>query len=117
MTQWALCRGCLAQCGEEALRREFAEELGVELGAARLAGVVENRFVFDGHPGHEVMLVYETEFADPHRYETEVFEGIEDEPKTGVWRSLSKADPAVPLYPPDLLDHVELSSDSGGANS
>ncbi len=95
--------------GEGALRRELREELGVELGAARLAGVVENLFVFQGYPGHEVMLVYETEFADETLYERETFEGIEEEPKFGVWRDLDHPDPAVPLYPPRLLDELELA--------
>jgi 8-oxo-dGTP pyrophosphatase MutT (NUDIX family) len=95
--------------GDEALRREFDEELGVALGEARLAGVVENLFVFEGLPGHEVMLIYESGFADPLRYETDVFRGIEDEPKIGVWRDLDHPDPAVPLYPTGLLDTLELA--------
>jgi 8-oxo-dGTP pyrophosphatase MutT (NUDIX family) len=96
--------------GEEALRRELREELGVALGGARLAGVVENLFVFEGFPGHEVMLVYETEFADASLYEKDIFQGIEEEPKIGVWRDLDHPDPEVPLYPPGLLDELELAS-------
>lgn len=94
--------------GEESLRRELREELGVELGAARLAGVVENLFVFEGYPGHEVMLVFETELGDESLYAKETFEGIEDEPKIGVWRDLDQPDSDVPLYPPGLLDELEL---------
>jgi 8-oxo-dGTP pyrophosphatase MutT (NUDIX family) len=94
--------------GEEALRRELREELGVELGEARLAGVVENLFVFEGFPGHEVMLVFETELADESLYGKDTFPGIEDEPKIGVWRDLDHPDPGIPLYPPGLLDELEL---------
>jgi 8-oxo-dGTP pyrophosphatase MutT (NUDIX family) len=95
--------------GEEALRRELREELGIELGMAHLAGVVENLFVFEGLPGHEVMLVYETEFADESLYGQETFKGIEEEPKIGVWRDLNQPDRDVPLYPPGLLDELELA--------
>ena len=95
--------------GEEAMRREIREELGVELGPARLAGVVENLFVFEGLPGHELMLVYETGFADPDLYKKDVFDGIEEEPKIGVWRDLDRPDPGTPLYPPELFEHLELS--------
>lgn len=95
--------------GEEALRRELREELGITLGVARLAGVVENLFVFEGYPGHEVMLVYETEFAEASLYAKASFEGIEEEPKVGVWRDLDHPDPEVPLYPPGLLDALELA--------
>jgi 8-oxo-dGTP pyrophosphatase MutT (NUDIX family) len=95
--------------GEEALRREMREELGVELGPARLVGVVENLFVFEGLPGHELMLVYETEFADPELYSKEEFKGIEAEPKIGVWRDLDHPDPGTPLYPAEILKRLELS--------
>lgn len=95
--------------GEEALRRELLEELGVELGMARLAGVVENLFVFEGLPGHEVMLVYETEFADASLYAKELFQGIEVEPKVGVWRDLDHPDADVPLYPPGLFEQLEAA--------
>ncbi|MGA8296776.1 MAG: NUDIX domain-containing protein [Acidimicrobiales bacterium] len=95
--------------GEAALRRELREELGVELGAARLAGVIENLFVFEGYPGHEVMLVFETELADESLYAKDTFEGIEEEPKIGVWRDLEHPNPDVPLYPPGLLEDLELA--------
>ena len=92
--------------GDEALRRELAEELGVELGEARLVGAVENLFVFEGQPGHEILLLYGTEFADASLYEKDRFEGVEAEPKTGVWRDLGTVADEVPLYPPGLADHV-----------
>jgi 8-oxo-dGTP pyrophosphatase MutT (NUDIX family) len=95
--------------GEEALRRELREELGVTLGDASLAGVVENLFVFEGLPGHEVMLVYETGFIAGSLYEKDVFHGIEEEPKIGVWRDLDQADPDVPLFPTGLLETLQLA--------
>ncbi|MFZ0059979.1 MAG: NUDIX domain-containing protein [Acidimicrobiales bacterium] len=92
--------------GEEALRREIREELGVELGAVRLVGVVENLFVFEGRPGHEILMLYRTEFADASLYARDVFAGVEPEPKVGVWRDLGAVADDVPLYPPGLADHV-----------
>jgi 8-oxo-dGTP pyrophosphatase MutT (NUDIX family) len=92
--------------GDEALRRELAEELGIELGKARLIGAVENLFVFEGQPGHEILLLYETEFADASLYEKDRFEGVEAEPKTGVWRDLDNPRTDLPLYPPGLAGHI-----------
>jgi ADP-ribose pyrophosphatase YjhB (NUDIX family) len=43
---------------EAAVRRELREELGVTVAAAQLLGVIENRFVVNGQPGHELDFVY-----------------------------------------------------------
>jgi 8-oxo-dGTP pyrophosphatase MutT (NUDIX family) len=91
---------------EDALRRELLEELGVELGALRPAGVVENLFVFEGLPGHEIVLLYEAELADPSLYAREVFTGVEVRPKIGTWRDLDDSENDVPLYPPGLADRI-----------
>ncbi|MGD0742009.1 MAG: NUDIX domain-containing protein [Acidimicrobiales bacterium] len=92
--------------GEEALRRELREELGVELGSVRFLGVLENIFDFEGEPGHEVLLLYEAEFADGSLYSRDVFRGVEAEPKTGVWRDLSNSAGDRPLFPPGLADLI-----------
>ncbi|WP_186307678.1 NUDIX domain-containing protein [Microbacterium sp. 1.5R] len=41
-----------------ALRREFMEELGVELDSAEPLGVFENIFTYEGEPGHEFAHVF-----------------------------------------------------------
>ena len=43
---------------EEALRREFRAELGVELCGAELLAVTENLFQLAGAPGHEIVHVF-----------------------------------------------------------
>ncbi|MBN9177234.1 MAG: tetratricopeptide repeat protein [Microbacterium sp.] len=43
---------------DDAVRREFAEELGVTLDEARLLGVTENIFDAHGKRGHEIVSVY-----------------------------------------------------------
>lgn len=46
------------ETAEEALRREFREELGVELDSAEPLGVFENIFTYEGEPGHEIAHVF-----------------------------------------------------------
>ncbi len=46
---------------EGALRRELVEELGVTLGDVHPLGVIENLFVYEGRPGHEVVHVFGVE--------------------------------------------------------
>lgn len=43
----------------DAVRREFAEELGVTLDSARLLGVTENIFDVHGKRGHEIVYAYD----------------------------------------------------------
>lgn len=48
----------------EALRREFMEELGVEIDSAELMGVWENIFTHEGVPGHEIAHVFAVASAE-----------------------------------------------------
>ncbi|GLI26214.1 NUDIX hydrolase [Agromyces rhizosphaerae] len=52
------------ETAEEALRREFVEELGVALGRVELLEVVENIFTYEGTPGHEIAHVFAVESAE-----------------------------------------------------
>lgn len=49
---------------EDALHREFREELDVSLDEARLLAVVENIFVYEGEHGHEYAHVFAVESAE-----------------------------------------------------
>lgn len=57
------------ETAEEALHREFLEELGVEIQNLRRLDVVENIFTYNNKPGHEIVFVYDAEFADKSLYE------------------------------------------------
>jgi 8-oxo-dGTP pyrophosphatase MutT (NUDIX family) len=48
---------------DEALRREFLEELGVVLDGSRVLTVTENIFTYEGSPGHEVAHIFAVECA------------------------------------------------------
>jgi ADP-ribose pyrophosphatase YjhB (NUDIX family) len=47
--------------GEATVRRELLEEIGLELGTVRYVATIENLFELDGHPGHQIVLVYDAE--------------------------------------------------------
>lgn len=47
----------------DALPREFREEIGTELEGVRYLETIENIYVFEGHPGHELVRVYEARLA------------------------------------------------------
>jgi ADP-ribose pyrophosphatase YjhB (NUDIX family) len=54
---------------EAALGREIAEELGGTIGDARLLGVLETLFEYDGQPRHEIVFVFDARFGDPSWYD------------------------------------------------
>jgi len=55
----------------EALKREFQEELQADLTNIQYLTCLENIFSFNGKPGHEVIQLYQCDFADPQFYEWE----------------------------------------------
>ena len=94
--------------GEYALdtvRREFGEEIGQELTDVRLLGVLENIFTLDGIDRHEIVFVFDAQFADAEwraRTEFAVNEAACIAPATWVPLA-SLGDHGIPVYPRDLV--------------
>jgi ADP-ribose pyrophosphatase YjhB (NUDIX family) len=92
----------------DAVVREWREELGLELQAPVLLGVLENLFTYEGRAGHEVVLVFTARLADV-RAELETVEGT-GERHSAVWVALDDVRRgAPPLYPAGLLDLIEAA--------
>ena len=95
----------LGERAEDAVRREFLEEIGAELTALRQLGVVENLFTWREQLHHEVIFVFAAEFADRELYGRETFvvqEAVCDGP--AEWVELSRVlNGDVIVYPPELL--------------
>ncbi|HEY9858297.1 MAG TPA: NUDIX hydrolase [Candidatus Obscuribacterales bacterium] len=69
-----------------ALQREFQEEIQAELANIRYLGCLENVFVFDGRPGHELIQLYRCDFADPKFYELDELIFVEgNHRKKALW--------------------------------
>lgn len=84
------------ELSQEALARELREELGVGA-VGDLLGVLQNRFVYQGKPGHEVVLVHDVRLLDGELYDRDVVPRLDRDDNVGVWRSLA-VPPPVPLY-------------------
>lgn len=91
------------ESAEEAVVREWQEELGTELREVRLLGWVENRFVFDGSPAHEVLAVHVGVVTEPRVLERDDLGAIPGSDATMHWVGLDELlhGPA-PLYPEAL---------------
>ena len=96
-----------------ALAREIREELGAELVNLHFVGTLENIFTYNGSPGHEIVLVYDGEFADRALYERAFIPGVESNghPFRAEWRRIGSFSPDLPLYPHGLQEMLH----SGGS--
>jgi ADP-ribose pyrophosphatase YjhB (NUDIX family) len=95
---------------EEALHREFREELGADLAELRYLETLENLFTYDGAPGHEYVRVYEARLVDADLYNAEALTGHEDNGAAFevVWLNLDRARRGeVPLYPDGLIELLD----------
>jgi len=92
---------------QQAVVREFQEELKVTILNPRLLGTLENIFTYMAHDGHELVFVYDGELANPELYQQEEIIGYEDDgsPFKAMWKSLEFFQSGqAPLYPTGLLD-------------
>jgi ADP-ribose pyrophosphatase YjhB (NUDIX family) len=98
------------ETGEQAIRCEIEEELGAKIIEVRYLYTLENIFVCNGEPGHEIVLVYAAQFAEPSLYDQAKFAGQEDNgvPFVAMWKPLSDFAPGgAPLYPDGLLENLK----------
>ncbi len=79
---------------EAALRREFREELGVDVDVLGGPIVLENLYVHEGSPGHEILFIYEVRFP-PGAFDGEeriAFSENDGTPCLARWYGLEQLD-------------------------
>lgn len=95
------------ELGHQTLKREFDEELGVELTDVEYLETYEDVFTFDGEQEHEIWRLYEATIVEEWPYERERMMG--HEPEIGeefpvVWKHPSAfTDDDETIYPEELL--------------
>ena len=75
-----------------ALEREFQEEIQAELTNIRYLSCIENLFTFNGKQGHEIIQLYQCDFADPKFYQIEslTFSETPDRKHRALWIEIEK---------------------------
>jgi 8-oxo-dGTP pyrophosphatase MutT (NUDIX family) len=93
--------------------REIREEIGAEIKDLTYVDMIENIFVYDGQPGHEIVLVYEANFVNSHLYKVESLRCRDNgEEFDAMWKSLSEfRSGKVPLYPEGLLELLDRKAE------
>jgi 8-oxo-dGTP pyrophosphatase MutT (NUDIX family) len=93
---------------EDTVRRELMEEIGAKICDLKYVGTLENIFVFNGTPGHEIVQVYDGVLKESGLYDQAVIVGQEadiNESFKAVWVSLDRFESGESiLYPTGLLE-------------
>ena len=90
----------VGETSEQTIVREIREELGAEVQDLKLLGVLENLFELEGRQQHEVVFVYDGQFADKSLYEQTEIPLLDGGWRTGaIWRPFAWFDEQCPLVP------------------
>ena len=92
------------ETSHEAIRREMREEVGLEISCMRLLGTLENRFIYEGDAGHEIVFAYDARFEDESVCESDEVTVAQDDggTVTATWRSINSFDNYRRLVPEPL---------------
>lgn len=101
---------------EEALQREFTEELGCPVSLAGPWHAFENIYQHEGATGHEFIFASNVVLGDDRLYQRERIPFREDEGMLchAVWQSPRGLAPGVELYPTGLLPLIATGQISPG---
>ena len=93
---------------ENTVRRELMEEIQAEVGDLWYLGTLENIFIFNGTPGHEIVQVYDGVLKESGLYDQAVIVGEEadgSEPFKAFWKNIHEfGEEKAILYPTGLLE-------------
>ncbi|WP_413164324.1 NUDIX hydrolase [Capilliphycus salinus ALCB114379] len=91
----------------QALQREFFEEIQATLTNIQYLGCLESLFVHNDKPGHEIIQLYQCDFADPKFYQIEQLtfnEGKRE--KTALWVPFERIlSGELTLYPEGFIEY------------
>lgn len=96
------------ETSRDALAREFQEEIQAELKNIKYLGCLENLFIFNGNPGHEIIQLYQCDFVDPKFYQLEQLVFAEGKrQKTALWVEINRFKSGeLKLVPEQFLDYL-----------
>ncbi len=95
----------------DALQREFLEEIQATLTNIQYLGCLESLFVHNDKPGHEIIQLYQCDFADSKFYQIEQLTFKEGKrKKTALWVPLERIlSGELTVYPEAFLPYCRPS--------
>ena len=92
---------------KDALKREFKEELNIEISVGNFLGISENIFTYNGKKAHELILFYDAEIRDEDYREK--YHIIDDNCETdAVWIDIEKfKNKELKIYPEQVFNYLD----------
>lgn len=93
------------ETSQEAIKREFKEEIGADITVKDFLGISENIFTFEGKNGHELIFLYMVELRDSD-YKEE-YSIIDEVNSTAKWIDIQsfKTKEKI-IYPTEILNYI-----------
>ena len=90
---------------DEALKREFKEEIGADVTVKDFLGLQENIFTFNGRDGHELIFIYTVDIKDSDYKENYTI--IDETNSFAVWKDIEdfKSGKEI-LYPTEVIKYL-----------
>lgn len=92
---------------KEALKREFKEELNIDINVGKFVGISENIFTYNGKNAHELILFYNVGINDSDYKEK--YHIIDDNCETdAIWIDIDKfLDRELKIYPKEIFKYLK----------
>ncbi len=97
-----------AETSDVALKREFKEELNIEIDVKEFLGIAENIFTFEGKTGHELVLFYSIDIPEKYYQEKYVqHEDADDSDRDAIWVDVEEfKNGSKILYPIEIFKYL-----------
>ena len=91
-----------------ALKREFEEELSIEIQNNKLLSIFESIFTFNSKEMHEVVFLYSSEFKDKRNYNKSIINGLEGTMAfEATWIPISDfLNHKYRIYPEEIIEYL-----------
>ena len=91
-----------------ALKREFKEELSLDIKNTKLISIFESIFTFNSKKMHEIVFLYESKFVDSSIYNKDIINGLEgDRAFNAIWILVDDfLKKKYKIYPEEIVDYL-----------
>ena len=92
---------------KDALKREFKEELNIDINVGDFLGISENIFTYNGRNAHELILFYSVDISDSNYKEK--YHIIDDNCETdAMWINIDKfINKELKIYPEEVFKYLK----------